>query len=175
MLSRHHNLVAPKAQLFLFNKLYRNETQVGDKSSRVNFLLPALCLTLACVIYTVNPPDNAFIRSCFKVTNIEHLVWRDLFYHPLMKTVRNHLPDALWALSMLHILIQVWRPTGIRSSVLFVALFITFTVSLEISQLIEFIPGYYDIIDTSIYIAIGLMYLTYQTFKIKHITTRRQI
>ena len=173
MLSRHHNLVGPKEQLFLFNKLYRYETQVGNKSSRVNFLLPALCLTLAFVIYSYNPPDNAFIRSCLKVAKLEHLVWRVFFHHPLMKTVRNHLPDALWAFSLLHILVQVWRPSGTRSSLLLVALFTVFTVSLELSQLIEFIPGYFDIIDISVYLAIGLIYLTYQTVKIKHIITRR--
>lgn len=177
MLSRksHHNLVGQKTHVSLSKRLYRNETQDGNSSSWLNFLFPALCLTLACVIYTVNPPDNAFIRSCLKVTNLEHLVWWDLFHHPLMKTVRNHLPDALWAFSLLHVLLQVWRPSGIRSSLLFVALFTIFTVSLELSQLIEILPGYFDIIDMSIYIAIGLMCLTYQTVKIKHITTRRQI
>lgn len=171
----NHNLVGQKAQVFLLKSLYLNETQDGNTSSRLNFFLPALCLTLACVIYTIYPPDNAFVRSCLKVANLEHLVGWDLFHHPLMKTVRNHLPDALWALSLLHILAQVWRPSGIRSSLLFVALFVIFTVSLELSQLIEFIPGYFDIVDISIYIAIGLMCLTYQTVKIKHITTRRQI
>ena len=163
-----------KAREFPLKRLYRDNPNIGSKSSWLNFIFPALCLTLACVIYTFNLPDNPFIRSCFKVVNLEHLFGWALVHHPVMKILRNHLPDTLWALFLLHILVQVWRPSGIRSSLLFVVIFIAFTVSRELSQLTEFIPGRFDIIDTSIYFALGLIYIIYQTSKSKNVIKRRK-
>jgi len=159
-----------KAREFPFKRL----PNIGNKSSWLNFIFPALCLALGSLIYTFNPPHNAFIRSCLKVANLEHLVGWAFIQTPILTILRNYLPDAFWALSLLSILVSLWSPSGMRSNMIIAALFIVFTVSLELSQLIEFVPGYFDVIDTLIYFAIGLIYLICQISKSKNVIKRRK-
>ncbi len=79
------NMTDLKASKTPQNTYYRNKPIVSSKLSRMNFIFHELCLALACMIYTFNPPDNAFIRSCLKVANIVSVLI--IIYHTLASSI----------------------------------------------------------------------------------------
>jgi len=125
---------------------------------------PSLCITIACFVYLVYPPNNIIVHTVLRTVKLDTVYRSEIIHNPLIRVLRYYVPDFLWALALAYVLVRLWKPSSIKSNLLLVSLFLAFTVSLEFAQIGSFVPGHFDCNDIYLYLSMGLIYLVIKIF-----------
>lgn len=123
---------------------------------------PLICIIIACLIYLIHPPDSHIVLTCLRIVNLDSLYDSELIFNPILKVIRFYMPDLLWALALLYVLIHLWKPSNFRSNLLLIVIYWYFTFLLEFAQKSKLIHGTFDFLDVLIYLTLGSVYLISQ-------------
>lgn len=153
--------------------MYRQMKQSSFRQTVLFLGLPIASLTVAFVIYLLYPPDNALFSKISLAPGVLHISQSELIQIPLFRLARFYLPDALWAMALLCLLHRLWQPASVKAALGLAISFSLFSVTMEFMQLAKSFPGYFDIADLLIYLALGATYLMKLTLTNKNKPTRR--
>ena len=100
--------------------------------------------------------DNHFLNFSSEFNEISFL--SDSLKEEFLKNLRNYLPDALWFYSLMSFLLFVWKKTTPfwKTHILIISLLLI-PIIFEISQLFNFLPGTFDILDIVVSYASGIL------------------
>jgi len=100
--------------------------------------------------------DNHFFNFNFGINEISFV--SNSLIEGFLKNLRNYVPDALWFYSLMSFLLFVWKKTTLlwKTHILIISL-LFLPIIVEFSQLLNFLPGTFDIFDIIVSYASGIL------------------